>query len=390
MHVFEHARELGELGVGINLLPHATKALATLGLLPALDEAGIRTEELVYANRFGQVVWQEPRGTAAGYDVPQFSIHRGRLHGLLAQAVRERIGPSRVHPGHTLIGFENGADGVVAMVRRRTDEASLTMIGSALIGCDGIRSTVRRTINPTEGAPVTNGVLLWRGTAAWPAFGGGASMLVAGGCTAKFVCYPIARDPNRSDYRLTNWAVMAKVDGPVSAADRGDWQRLAHRNDVLTFIRRHFALQELDAEALAASTATIYEYPNCDRDPLPRWSHGRVTLLGDAAHPMYPVGSNGASQAIRDACSLARHMRACQSVEDALAAYETERRPATTAILLTNRQGGPERVIDLVDARAPDGFDDIERIASHSERHAIATGYAQLAGYARDQVDPSP
>ena len=387
--MFEHARELGELGVGINLLPHATRALAALGLLPALDEAGIRTDVLVYANRFGQVVWQEPRGMAAGYDVPQFSIHRGRLHAVLAQAVRDRIGPSRVHSGHTVVAFEHGADGVVATVRRRADGASLRVIGHALIGCDGIRSTVRRTIYPTEGPPVTNGVLLWRGTAAWPAFGGGATMLVAGGSTAKFVCYPIARVPNRSDCRLTNWAVMAASGASASAADRGNWQRLALRSDVLEFIRRHFSLHQLDAEALAASTATIYEYPNCDRDPLPRWSHGSVTLLGDAAHPMYPVGSNGASQAILDACSLAQHLRTSQSVEDALAAYDTERRHATTEILLTNRQGGPERVIDLVDARAPAGFDDIERVASHTERHAIATGYARLAGYAPDQVNRS-
>lgn len=210
-------------------------------------------------------------------------------------------------------------------------------------------------------------------------------MLVAGGSAAKFVCYPIAKDPHRSD-RLTNWAVMAPEEASIAAADRGDWQRLARSGDVMAFIRDHFSLHQLDAEALAGSTDTIYEYSNCDRDPLPSWSRGRVTLLGDAAHPMYPVGSNGASQAILDARSLAQHLLATDSVEDALAAYETERRPATTDILLANRRGGPVQVIDLVEARAPDGFDDINRVASYGERHAIATGYARLAGYARDQV----
>jgi 5-methylphenazine-1-carboxylate 1-monooxygenase len=109
--------------------------------------------------------------------------------------------------------------------------------------------------------------------------------------------------------------------------------------------------------------------------------------LGDAAHPMYPVGGNGASQAILDAQVLARHLASAASVPGALAAYDAERRPPTAEIVLTNRKGGPERVIDLVEARAPDGFADIETVASYVEREAIVRGYALMAGYAHDQMN---
>jgi 2-polyprenyl-6-methoxyphenol hydroxylase-like FAD-dependent oxidoreductase len=369
----------------VNLLPHAVAALAGVGLLDALEAAGVCIEELVYATAQGQPVWQEPRGRPAGYDVPQISIHRGRLQGLLGRAVRARIGADRIHTGHVLTGFQEDDGRIVAEWRRRVDDVSVRSPGAALIGCDGIHSTVRSRVYPDEGPPRSNDVLLWRGAVTAPSWRTGASMLVAGGDAAKFVCYPIAHDPVCPTDRLTNWGVMAPA-AASSVASRGDWRRRAASHDVLAFVQAHFSIPDIAVADLIRSTEPIYEYVNCDRDPLPRWSFGRVTLLGDAAHPMYPMGSNGAGQAILDAQALATHLRGGAAVEDALAAYDQERRPVTNAIVLKNREGGPERVIELVERRAPQGFTDLDRVASYDERKAIVGGYASLAGYAVDQV----
>jgi 2-polyprenyl-6-methoxyphenol hydroxylase-like FAD-dependent oxidoreductase len=386
--IYEQSRELRELGVGINLLPHAVKELAALGLLPALDAAGVRTRELIYANRLGQTVWREARGTDAGYDTPQLGIHRGKLHGVLLRAVLDRLGPARVHTDCRLVDFAPQGARVTATFERRDARGRMEVAGDVLIGADGIHSRVRSMLYPNEGAPAWNGLMLWRGAADWPVYLDGRTMVIAGGNAAKFVLYPIHADPARPDARLTNWAIMARLgDGSAPPPRREDWNRPGDPAEALPFVRDTFRLGFVDPVRLIAATGTFYEYPCCDRDPLPRWSFGRVTLLGDAAHPMYPVGSNGASQAILDARALARHLAAAASAPEALAAYDAERRPQTAEIVLTNRKGGPEGVIDMVEARAPRGFDDIERVASYEERKAIVRGYASMAGYAREQVN---
>jgi 2-polyprenyl-6-methoxyphenol hydroxylase-like FAD-dependent oxidoreductase len=389
--VFEQVREPRELGVGINTLPHAIKELAALGLLPALDRAGIRTRELIYANRFGQVVWSEPRGTDAGLDTPQFSIHRGKLHTLLLDAVRERLGDDAIRTGCRLVSFVERGDRVEARFEQRDSAETITADGDVLVGADGIHSVTRAVFFPAEGAPVWNGTMLWRGAADWPVHIDGRTMVIAGGMAAKFVFYPIHFDPASSHRRLTNWAVMARVANTSGAPPRReDWNRPGEWSEVEPFVRDRFRLDFVDPLALIHASGTFYEYPLCDRDPLPRWSFGRATLLGDAAHPMYPVGSNGASQAVLDARALARHLASGVPVVDALAAYDSERRPMTAEIVLNNRKGGPERVIDVLEERAPNGFTDLDAIASHAEREAIVRGYATMAGFAREQVNRTP
>jgi 2-polyprenyl-6-methoxyphenol hydroxylase-like FAD-dependent oxidoreductase len=389
--VFEQVREPRELGVGINTLPHAIKELAALGLLDALDRAGIRTRELIYANRFGQVVWRELRGLDAGLDTPQFSIHRGKLLGLLLAAVRGRLGPDAVRTGCRLVSFADRPDGVTATFEQRDTGTTIEATGDGLIGADGIHSTLRGLLYPDEGPPVWNGTMLWRGAAAWPTWIDGRTMIIAGGMGAKFVYYPIHADPAHADTRLTNWAVMARVaEGVTVPPRREDWNRPGVLSDLEPLVRDRFRLDFVDPMALIRASGEFYEYPLCDRDPLPSWSFGRATLLGDAAHPMYPVGSNGASQAVLDARSLARHLAAGPDVPAALAAYEAERRPMTSEIVLNNRKGGPERVIDVLESRAPDGFDDVEQVAPHAEREAIVRGYATMAGFAKEQINASP
>jgi len=384
--IFEQSDRIHELGVGINTLPHAIKELAALGLLQRLDEVGVRTYELFYTNRFGQEIWREPRGLDAGYDVPQFSIHRGRLQGVIHEAVRTRLGDGRIHTGHRLGAFRQDEAGVTAYFFDRAGCHRATAHGDALVGADGIHSTVRETLFPNEGPARWNGAMLWRGAVDWPRFLTGRSMIVAGGMAAKLVIYPIG-EGGSDDQRLTNWAVVAKIgDGETPPPRKEDWSRPGRMEDLAPHIGC-FAIAHVDAQALIAATPEFWEYPMCDRDPLPRWSFGRVTLLGDAAHPMYPVGSNGASQAILDARALADQLVAAEHPAQALWAYECERLPRTAQIVRMNRSGGPEGVIDAVEARAPEGFNDIDAVLPYEERKAIVRGYAATAGFAREQVN---
>jgi 2-polyprenyl-6-methoxyphenol hydroxylase-like FAD-dependent oxidoreductase len=386
--VFEQSREIRELGVGINLLPHATKELAELGLLDALDAVGVRTHELIYMNQLGQEIWREPRGIAAGYDFPQFSINRGGLHGVLYQAARERIGTERIHPGHRLVGYAQDEHGVTATLARRDSDATVDVRADVLVAADGIHSTVRGMLYPGEGPPSWNGVLMWRGAVEYPRFLTGRSMIIAGGLRrAKLVLYPISHrsGPERP---LLNWVVCVKLgDGSEPPPRREDWNRPGRIEDVLPHVEREFHLSTVDVAEVVRTAGRCHEFPMCDRDPIPRWSFGRLTLVGDAAHPMYPVGSNGASQAILDARCLAPLLARTADPVAALRAYEAERLPATARIVHDNRAGGPERVIDLVAERAPDGFTNIDEVASRAELEAVIGGYSTMAGFDRSQVN---
>ena len=256
-----------------------------------------------------------------------------------------------------------------------------TVRGDILIGADGIHSRVRETLFPNEGPPSWNGLMLWRGARDWPVFLTGKSMIVAGGLNAKVVVYPIAEGSSEGS-RLTNWAVLVKVsDGNTPPSRREDWSWLGKPEELMPHVAR-FSVPHVDVRGLIAATPEFYEYPCCDRDPLPYWSSGRVTLLGDAAHPMYPVGSNGASQAILDARALADALARSEHPRQALVAYEQKRLPMTAEIVRSNRRGGPEGVIDAVEQLAPDGFTDIEAVLSHTQREAIVRGYATKAGFA--------
>jgi 5-methylphenazine-1-carboxylate 1-monooxygenase len=379
--VYEQADQIRELGVGINLLPHAVKELAALDLRDRLADVAIRTDELRYTHRLGQEILRRPCGAAAGFSFPQFSIHRGRLQTVLLRAVRERLGPGAVRTGHRLVGFEQDADGVLARFADR-----LPARGDVLVGADGIHSTVRSRMFPGEGPPRWNGVTIWRGATDWPEYDGGSSMVIAGGQRAKLVVYPIA-DGQQPGTKLTNWAICVPTgragDPPP---DRQDWSRPAEPADLHRLIDR-FRLPYLDHAGLVMATREPFVFPMCDRDPLPFWSQGRVTLLGDAAHPMYPMGSNGAGQAILDVTSLTDHLANDDDPARALRAYQDERLPATSEVIMRNRRGGPEEVIDIVETRAPDGFTHLHDVIDPAELESIVTSYARVAGASQQQVN---
>lgn len=371
--ILEASPEARELGVGINLLPTAVRELAALDLLPVLDKVGIRTRELRYANSLGQIIWAEPRGTYAGHDVPQISIHRGRLHGLLWRAAAERLGPA-LRTGCRVTGFTQDASGVTAELENGT-----TVRGDVLVGVDGIHSALRAIMHPNDGGVRWQGIEMWRGAVDWPVLWDGATMCIAGDTRSKMVLYPIGPGAT-PDTRLLNWAVYTTLaDAGPSPPGRQDWHRQAGLDRIMPHVA-HFRLPFLDPAALIRASPEASEYPMCDRDPLPWWTVGRVTLLGDAAHPMYPVGSNGASQAMLDARCLA-DLLAREAPEAALAAYEADRLPKTATIVALNRKGGPERVIDFAAGRAPNGFLDINTVATHEELANIVSGYAQVAGF---------
>ena len=385
--IFESVETIEPLGVGINTLPHAVRELTELGLGPALAAEGIATAELAYYSRHGQPIWQEPRGVAAGYHWPQYSIHRGHLQALLLAAVRDRLGPSAVVTGHHLAGWEATCDHILArFIDRRTGTQRDLVRGDLLIGADGIHSAVRRTLYPDEGAPIWNGAILWRGVTVGTPFLTGRSMIMAGHEFQKFVCYPIGTTHDGN--AVINWIAERKF-APDTAWHREDWNRPGRHEDFLPWFE-DWRFDWLDVPAVISGAPHCYEYPMVDRDPVAHWSFGRVTLLGDAAHPMYPIGSNGASQAILDARVLAREIKTHGTCAAALAAYEAERRPVTTRIVLANRGNGPERVMQMVEERAPAGFARIEDVLSAEELEDAAAGYKRLAGFDREALNARP
>jgi 2-polyprenyl-6-methoxyphenol hydroxylase-like FAD-dependent oxidoreductase len=388
--IYESASAVKELGVGINILPHAVRELTELGLLDDLSSVGIPTAEWVLYSKHGQRIWREPRGVAAGYHWPQVSIHRGELLGVLYRAVRSRLGTDRVHTGHHLLRFgrHEGAEVWGDFVDRVTGEPVAHVEADVLVGCDGIHSVVRHALYPQEGPPQWNGITLWRGVTEGQPFLSGRTMIAAGSPDCSVVIYPISKRHEDQGRAWINWVANVRTaEGRPRAAQ--DWEHTVDRAQVLAALGA-FRFDFLDVPALIQRTDVVYQYPMVDRDPLPTWDFGRVTLLGDAAHPMYPTGANGASQAIIDARVLARELAVQPSVEVALAAYDAQRRPATGAVVEANRQGGPMRPLALVEQRAPNGFTKLEDVISPHELAQIAEAYKQTAGFDAQMLNNRP
>jgi len=381
--IYESAQELRPLGVGINLLPHAVNELEQLGLLDALARRAIPTSALHYYNKFGQPIWREPRGLAAGYPLPQFSIHRGEFQMLLADTVRARLGPDAIVTGMALESADQDGGQARAHLRRRADGALHTVTGDAVVGADGIHSALRRQLHPSGDEPRFSGRMLWRAVTEAPPYLDGCTMFMAGHQDQKFVCYPISEPLRQAGRSLINW--IAELAVPGAALPATDWNR---RVDASVFAGRFadWRWDWIDIPAIIDGAQAIYEFPLVDRDPLPRWTRGRLTLLGDAAHPMYPIGSNGSAQAILDARCLADWLAQARqgkvrALETALLEYEAERLPRTAGIVLRNRLNGPEQVMQMAEERAPQGFADIADVIDEQELQAVALRYKQLAGF---------
>ena len=381
--IFESVPEIRAIGVGINLLPHATQELAALGLEDALAKVAIQTSDATFFNRFGQLIYQEPLGRAAGYDHPQFSIHRGDLQMVLLDAFRSRAGADRIVTGrHCLSVAQDEAGVTVTFSDGPGGKDRFAVRGRVAIACDGINSVVRKQFFPDEGEPRYSGVNMWRGVTRWKPMLSGASMVRAGWLShGKMVIYPI-RAADSDGLQLINW--VAEIETPNYR--KRDWNRAGVLDDFIgPFSNWHFGW--LDVPAFIRGANSVLEFPMVDQDPLPRWSFGRVTLLGDAAHPMVPRGSNGAGQSILDARVLTAALLEHADPAAALSAYEKQRLEATTRIVLTNRTNPPDAILREVFERTKDKpFSAIDDVISRDELVALSEGYKRIAGYSREAL----
>ncbi|MGB0470726.1 MAG: flavin-dependent oxidoreductase [Ilumatobacteraceae bacterium] len=382
--VRESVPEIQPLGVGINLLPHAIRELDALGVLDELESVGIASTTLAYFSARGQLIWEESRGRAAGYQWPQLSLHRGTLQMVLHDTAVERLGADRVVPGRHLTAIDHHDSGATAHFECRDGSGDTESVDAAIVvAADGIHSTVRQQRFPHEGMPLWNGALLWRGAVEYDPILDGRTMVWAGHPDQKFVAYPI-RDLDNGK-QLVNFIAEYRTDDR-ELLEREDWNRAGNLDD---FAPRFddWVFDWLDIPQLLRAAPGTFLFPMVDRDPLDYWTEGRVTLIGDAAHPMYPIGSNGASQGILDARVLAGCIRSHRNDPDhALSIYEAHRRPATSAIVLANRGLGPEMPMRLVHERAPEGFDHIDDVISPEEILEVTDGYRRTAGFALEAL----
>ncbi len=384
VEVFDSVSELRPLGVGINIQAGAVRILSSLGMEPALAATGIETRELRYANRHGQTIWADPRGRHAGLPWPQFSIHRGELQMILFETAKKIVGADKIKFGRRISSFEQKGAKVVATFVDRDGNTVETTESDILIGADGIHSAVRARFYPNEGPPKWQGILMWRGVTVGKPYLGGNTMVQAGHHTQKFVCYPISRAHAEKGEALINWICDLHM-GDGAMLPREDWNRPGKLEDFLPRFK-DWKFDWLDVPEVIRSAHTILEFPMVDRDPLPRWSHGRITLLGDAAHPMYPIGSNGASQAIIDGEAITQELAVGDDPEVALQRYEKRRLPPMARIVESNRRKGIDIMLDIVEERAPQGFTDLDAVLPPQELEKIVADYKQLVAQDRETL----
>jgi 5-methylphenazine-1-carboxylate 1-monooxygenase len=376
--------------VGITLLPHAMRELAALGLQAELEAAGIENLESVFFNRYGQYIYREPRGRHAGHALPEIGIHRGKLHRILYEATLTRLGAQHIHTGHRCALLEQGETGATLYFTDSASGAQLAPVhADVVIACDGVNSTLRKQFYPNE-KPAFAGINTWRGvTRHKPILTGKSYIRIGSIATGKMVIYPIVDKLDADGMQLINWVAETQREGEAM----NDWNRSGQTSDFAD-IFKDWNFDWLDVPALIQGAENILEYPMVDKDPVAQWTFGRVTLLGDAAHPMYPRGSNGSAQAIIDArtlaAQLAAHAQPGKSLQDALLTYEALRRPPTSKIVLTNRSTPPDFIImkaDELSGGKP--FRHIDDLISQTELGQISENYARIAGFSRDAPQPS-
>ena len=385
--VYETVSEIKEIGVGITLLPHAVRELAGLGLQAELEAAGIENLESVFFNRYGQYIYREPRGRHAGYELPELGIHRGKLHRILLDAVLKRLGAAHVHTNHRCMQVtQSDAGALLHFTETSTGVALAAIEADIVIACDGVNSTLRKQFYPDEKVAFS-GINTWRGvTRHRPILTGKSYIRIGSIETGKMVIYPIVDNLDADGMQLVNWVAETQREGAVM----NDWNRSGSGADFLD-IFKDWTFDWLDVPALINGAQNILEYPMVDKDPVAQWTFGRVTLLGDAAHPMYPRGSNGSAQAIIDGRVLAEQLAMAQQsagdLRHALLAFEALRRPLTSKIVLTNRSTPPDFIIMKADALSGGKpFRHIDDLISQAELQAISENYATIAGFSRDAI----
>ena len=377
IRIFEAAPDIRALGVGINLGPHAIKELSALGLLDDLVAVSCQPQDYAFFTRHGQLVYREPWGMAAGHQWPHISILRSELHRVLLEAVHARLGRDSVMLGHRCVGFEQDDNRVAASFVDASGAALDPQSADALIACDGIHSVVRAQFYPDEGPFIYRGTNLWRGVTRREPFLTGRSIARIGARHSTLITYPIRNNIDAEGNQLVNW--VAEIEREVAVPV--DWSKPGKLEDFFP-VYQDWHFDWLDVAEMIGNAEQILSYPMVDRDPLDRWTFGRITLMGDAAHPMYPQGGNGGAQAIIDAATLGRLLKSEPDPVAALTAYEAQRLPATSRIVLQNRSAPPNVIVDTVEQRIGDRrFDKLEDVISQDELRAIFERYQKVAGY---------
>ena len=385
--VHESVEKLEPLGVGINLQPNAVRELFDLGFQEQLDHIGIEAKEWALVGRNGNDVWAEPRGRDAGYLWPQYSVHRGQLQMMLYEAVLERLGTQAVVTGSRLSSYRTLADTVeVAFVDQSGKES--TSEGTVLVGADGLHSAVRAQMHPDEGSPIWGGPVMWRGTSVAPPIRTGASFVLVGKLEQRFVCYPISKPDPETGLATINWIAELTYDTSQGWGD-GDWNKQVPISKFLSHFK-DWSYDWLDIPGLIQEASAVYEYPMVDRNPVETWIDGNCVLIGDAAHVMYPVGSNGASQAIVDARVLGAAFLEHGVSHHALAHYEAEMLADMNQLVLRNRGAGPIGILGIVEERCGGVFDDIEDVIPREEIEEYMGAYKTAAGCAMDALNGAP
>lgn len=377
--VFERAPQITELGVGITLLPHAMQEFGALGLADTLLRTGIENRSSRFFNRFGQLIYEEPRGRFAGYAQPEVGIHRGRLQMILYNAVLQDLGPDSVRTNHQCVGVRQDDQSATALMQEATTGASLPPAsGSVVIACDGVNSTVRKQFYANDKVAFS-GINTWRGTTRRkPILDGRTYVRIGSILTGKIVIYPIVDDVDGAGNQLINWIAEIQREGST----RNDWNKPGNVDDFLS-IYSGWKFDWLDVPDLIRTADAVLEYPMVDKDPVDRWTFGRVTLAGDAAHPMYPRGSNGAAQAAIDARTLAEWLERESEPQNALTRYEKLRLPVTAQVVRTNREFPPDFINIKVEQLVGDRpFDDLDKYISQQELRALSDQYKRVAGFA--------
>ena len=382
--IYEAAARIKPMGVGINLQPNAVRELMDLGLADELDATGVKTRQIGFYSKLGKTIWEEPRGQWAGYAWPQYSVHRGALQMMLFDTLIDRAGPDCVVTGARAIGFETGPDAAVLLL-----ENGEKINGDLIVAADGIHSALRAQMYPNEGAPIWNGRVLWRATTQSDAYFGGAAMVMIGHNDLRVVAYPITDPDPETNIATINW-IAEKKFALNDDWKKEDWNRAADIADFLPDFEG-WTFDWIDVPALIKGADVVFEYPMVDRDPLEKWTFGRVTLMGDAAHPTYPVGSDGASQAIVDARIIGARLLDHGVTPKALEAFEAEVRPITTGVGHANRSsGGPDGVLQQVEDLCCGDFDDIDAVIPHAALAAHAAKYKTLAGFSIKELNAKP
>ena len=386
--VLEAVADLKPLGVGINLQPNAVRELYELGLGPdQLDTIGLQAREWALVGLNGKDVYSEPRGLFAGYRWPQYAVHRGGLQMLLYRTALERLGAGAVLTGHRVAGYRNEADGVTVLVRA-PDGTKTEIRAKLLIGADGLHSAVRAQMHPAQPPIQWGGAIMWRGTTPGVPIRSGASFVGLGTHRHRVVFYPISPPDPATGLATINWIAEITVDNSRGLRD-GDWNE---KVAIDSFIH-HFEgwrYDWLDVPAMLRGAEEVFEYPMIDRDPVSTWVDGRVALLGDAAHVMYPTGSNGASQAIVDARVLGAAMIEHGVTSEALRAYDRKLCAEISGVILRNRGAGPFGLLNLLDERCGGVFDDIDDVIPAAEREEFMSRYRSAAGFARERLNAAP